>query len=144
MRPVGTRCDILSQTNPPLLTAYITLLRKIRPVPIGHFQFHFCSPYHIYVPVRPLNPVYTLLIFVRISSVFLTCTYLLFEVLNLVSIFHHLRILSEESVVDRGNCSSLAKPTNPCLRPVNDVFLGGACGAYGRWERCAQGSGRET
>jgi len=37
MRPVGTRCDILSQTNPPLLTAYITLLRTISNISIRHF-----------------------------------------------------------------------------------------------------------
>jgi len=41
-----------------------------------------------------LNPVYTLLIIVRISSVFLTHTFLLFEVLNLVYILHDSRILS--------------------------------------------------
>ena len=122
MRPVGTRCDILSQTNPPLLTVYITLLRTISTVPIGHFSFHFCHPYHIYAPVSPLKPGYTLLIIVRLSSVFLTCTYFLFEILNLVSIFHHSLILSEKSVADRGNCSRRGKPTIPCLRTVTDVF----------------------
>ena len=76
----------------------------------------------LYPPVHPLNPVYTLLILVRLSSGSLTCTFRLLEILNPVSIFHHSRIPSEESVVDRGKCSRRGKPTIPCLHPVTDVF----------------------